>query len=76
VPKDLDGIVANITPAADAALAPVAVEWIKPGGWMAMTGFTNASETEVAEALDAAGFVTSQRYTAGEWVCLLALKPA
>jgi ribosomal protein L11 methyltransferase len=76
VPKGLDGIVANITPAADAALAPVAAEWIKPGGWMAMTGFTGASETEVAEALVSAKFEIVRRYDAGEWVCLLAKKPA
>ncbi len=76
VPKGLDGLVANITPAADVALAPVAAEWIRPGGWMAVTGFTGASETEVAEALGAAGFVVSRRYAEGEWVCLLAVRPA
>jgi ribosomal protein L11 methyltransferase len=76
VPSGLDGIVANITPADDAALAPIAAERIKPGGWLAVSGFTSASETEVAEALASAGFEILRRDAEDEWVCLVAVRPA
>lgn len=73
VPHGLDAIMANISPAADVALAPVAAEWVKPGARIAMTGFTRTTEGEVADALGKAGLAIVQRYDEGEWVCLVAV---
>ncbi|MBC7287633.1 MAG: 50S ribosomal protein L11 methyltransferase [Armatimonadetes bacterium] len=70
VPRGLDGIVANISPAADAELARLAPAYLKPGAWIILSGFTAASEEQVHQALDTAGFAIANRSVDGEWICL------
>ncbi len=70
VPGDLDGIIANISPHADATLASVAARYLKSEGYLILSGFTSQAEPELLETLSDAGFEVQQRFAESEWVCL------
>ena len=74
-PAGLDGIVANISPHADIAVAEQAPRRLRAGGYLILSGFTNKSEQEVASALTRAGLSQLQRLCDDEWVCLIAISP-
>lgn len=75
VSRNLDLIVANISPAAIMELAQPAAEHLRSGGCFVCTGFTESSEHDVREALAAAGLVQIARRTDEQWVCLSLHRP-
>ncbi len=75
VPGGLDGILANISPAAVVELAPAALAHLKSDGYLVASGFTARAEGEVREALEAIGFVGFEQRAEEEWRCAIARRP-
>lgn len=76
-PRRFDVVLVNI-------LAKVIVELcgqglghlVRPGGWLVAAGIIEEQAEEVAEALHAAGLRVERRRRSGDWVALIARRPA
>ena len=71
-----DLVVANLIASVLVALADLLAEAVAPGGHILTSGIFIDRESDVAEALAAAGFVPAGRSAEGEWVALEVVRPA
>ncbi|MFQ6096498.1 MAG: 50S ribosomal protein L11 methyltransferase [Armatimonadota bacterium] len=69
-------IVANISAEAVAGMAPNAAALLMPAGCYITSGFTARGLPLARKAIENAGLTVAEERTCGEWVCLLARKPA
>ncbi len=73
-PRDL--IVANVTGQVVAGQAGDAATLLKPGGYYIISGFTDRSDNDMAEAIAAAKLEIADRYGEDEWWCWVTAKQA
>lgn len=72
LPDTFDVVTANITGAMVARHAPALASWIRSGGHLIVSGFTEDEEDSVAGALRRAGLTVVAREDEDEWVALAA----
>ena len=65
------GILANILAEPIIAGAPALARHVQPGGWLVLSGITEAGEADVRAALSQAGLRHVDRRCAGEWRALV-----
>lgn len=73
-PPPLDGIVANILKNILIEQAPCFCGWLKPGGFLILSGLLGEHERPVADCFSALGFSVRQRLCENNWVSLLLIK--
>ncbi len=73
-PRDL--IAANITPEVVAEQAAKAARLLEPDGYYIISGFTDRSDNDVAEAIAAVKLEITDRYDQDEWRCWVTAKQA
>ncbi len=72
--EPFDLVTANILADVLAALSPVAVRYLKPGGFYITSGILEQKEAEVRQAVEQAGMEVIETAVQGEWVSLTAQK--
>ena len=71
-----DVVLANLIAAVLIALAAALRDEVRPGGLLLASGIFVDREMDVAEALGRAGLEVIERSTEGDWVALIARRPA
>ncbi len=71
-----DVVLANLIAGVLVPLAPALRDELRPGGILVASGIFVDRETEVRAAFESAGLVVDGRRSEGEWVALLAHRPA
>lgn len=74
-PREADLVVANITAAAVASLAPAFAAALRPGGRLIGSGIIAERIDEVLSALGSAGFTVEEVRAEGDWRAVVATKP-
>jgi ribosomal protein L11 methyltransferase len=75
-PGTWDVVAANLLAGILVDLARELAARTRPGGWLVASGVLAEQADEVDRALQAAGFAAAERRASGDWVALLARRPA
>lgn len=71
-PEELaDVLTANLFAALHRQWLGRMVGWVKPGGWVLLSGILTSQEDEVRQAARQAGVEVERRFRSGQWICLL-----